>query len=139
MEKVVCQAWENEKPDIIIIEGQGALSHPAYLSSCFIIRGSQPDAIIVQHPPRRKFLGDYPKIKMPAIESEIKLLESFSGKPVIGITLNHENMTTSEIDETICNYQKQFNLPTTDVLIYNCDCLVEKILSFFPVLKSQRH
>ena len=137
MEKAVCRAWDHEKPDIIIIEGQGALSHPAYLSSCFIIRGSQPDAIIVQHPPKREFLGDYPKIKMPTLESEINLLESFSGKPVIGITLNHENMASSEIDETIIEYEKQFNLPVNDVLTYNCDCLIEKILSFFPVLKRQ--
>lgn len=137
MEQAVCQAWEHEKPDIIIIEGQGSLSHPAYLSSCFIIRGSQPDAIIIQHPPKREFLGDYPKIKMPTLESEINLLESFSGKPVIGIALNHENMTTSEIDETIIEYKKQFNLPVNDVLTYNCDCLIEKILSLFPILKKQ--
>lgn len=136
MEKAVCQAWDNEKPDIIIIEGQGSLSHPAYLSSCFIIRGSQPNGIIVQHPPKRKFLGDYPKIKMPTLKSEIDLLESFSGESVIGITLNHENMTTFEIDKTIIEYQKEFNLPTTDVLTYNCDSLIEKIISFFPALKK---
>ena len=137
MEQAVCQAWEHEKPDIIIIEGQGSLSHPAYLSSCFIIRGSQPDAIIIQHPPKREFLGDYPKIKMPTLESEINLLESFSGKPVIGFALNHENMTTSEVDETIIEYKKQFNLPVNDVFTYNCDCLIEKILSLFPILKKQ--
>ena len=137
MEQAVCKAWDQEKPDIIIIEGQGALSHPAYLSSCFIIRGSQPDAIIIQHPPKREFLGDYPKIKMPTLESEINLLESFSGKSVIGIGLNHENMTTSEIDEAIIEYGKQFNLPVTDVLTCDCDSLIEKILSVFPALKKQ--
>ena len=31
-----------EKPDVIIIEGQGALSHPAFSSSAFILRGSCP-------------------------------------------------------------------------------------------------
>lgn len=137
MENAVCQAWDHEKPDIIIIEGQGSLSHPAYLSSCFIIRGSQPNAIIVQHPPKREFLGDYPEIKMPTLESEINLLESFSGKPVIGITLNHENMTNSEVEDTIVEYQKQFNLPATDVLIHTCDCMIEKILSLFPALKDR--
>jgi len=139
IENAVFQAWEHENPDIIIIEGQGSLSHPAYLSSCFIIRGGEPDAIIVQHPPKRINLGDYPKIKMPTLESEIKLIEVFSGKPVIGIAINHENMTTAEIDETISEYQKQFNIPTTDVLTYNSDCLVEKILSLFPVLNDKIH
>lgn len=137
MESAVFQAWEQENPDAIIIEGQGSLSHPAYLSSCFIIRGSQPDAIIVQHPPKREFLGDYPLIKMPTLESEIALLESFSGTPVIAITINHENMISGEIEKTIDEYQKQFTLPTTDVLLYNCDCLIEKIVTIFPQLKKQ--
>lgn len=137
MENAVYQAWEAEKPDVIIIEGQGALSHPAYLSSCFIIRGSQPDGIIIQHPPKRKVLGDFPNIKMPTLESEIALLESFAGKPVIGITLNHENMTIPELDETISAYEKQFNLPATDVLTYGCDRLIEKILTSFPELKDK--
>ena len=136
MEASVYMAWEQEKPDIIIIEGQGSLSHPAYLSSCFIIRGSQPDAIIVQHPPKREFLGDYPQIKMPSLESEIALLESFSGSPVIAVTINHENMISSEIDKTIEEYQNKFKLPATDVLLKNCEPLIDKILITFPELKN---
>ena len=137
MESAVFQAWEQESPDVIIIEGQGSLSHPAYLSSCFIVRGSQPDAIIIQHPPKREFLGDYPLIKMPTLESEIALLESFSGSPVIAITINHENMISGEVDKTIDEYQKQFKLPVTDVLLHNCDSLIDKIVASFPQLKKQ--
>ena len=33
MEATVVEAFEGEHPDVIIIEGQGALSHPAYLTS----------------------------------------------------------------------------------------------------------
>ena len=33
MEGAVVEAFEGEHPDVIVIEGQGALSHPAYLSS----------------------------------------------------------------------------------------------------------
>ncbi len=44
MESTVVEAFEGEHPDVIIIEGQGALSHPAYLTSTFILRGSQPQA-----------------------------------------------------------------------------------------------
>ena len=44
MEAAVVEAFEGEHPDVIIIEGQGALSHPAYLTSTFILRGSRPDA-----------------------------------------------------------------------------------------------
>ena len=54
MEATVVEAFEGEHPDVIIVEGQGALSHPAYLSSTFILRGSQARrASILQHAPAR--------------------------------------------------------------------------------------
>ncbi|SMF14531.1 DUF1611 domain-containing protein [Desulfovibrio gilichinskyi] len=137
MEKAIFTAWESKHPDIMILEGQGSLSHPAYLSSCFIIRGGQPDAIIVQHPPKREKLGDYPDINMPDLKEEIELIEVFSKAPVIGITINHENMSDSELAKTIKEYEKKFNVPTTDVLKFNCDSLIEKILTIFPQLKTK--
>lgn len=137
MEKAVVEAWEAKKPDIIIIEGQGSLSHPAYLSSCFIIRGGQPEAIIVQHPPKRENLGDYPDIKMPRIEDEIQLIETFSQSPVISITINHENMSDSEVNATIAAYEKQFDKPATDVLKFGCEPLIESILATFPQLQAK--
>jgi len=139
MESAVYEAWEGEHPDIIVIEGQGSLSHPAYLSSCFIIRGSQPDAIIVQHPPKRETLSDYPDIKMPSIESEIQLLEAFSQAPIIAITLNHENMSDVEVERTAKAYRKQFNIPASDVLKNGCDHLIQKILDVFPNLSADSH
>ena len=99
MEKAIVEAWDAKHPDVIIIEGQGSLSHPAYLSSCFIIRGGQPEAIILQHPPKREMLGDYPEIRMPRLEDEIELIEVFSKSPVIGITINHENMSDPELHD----------------------------------------
>ncbi|MDH5731950.1 MAG: DUF1611 domain-containing protein, partial [Gammaproteobacteria bacterium] len=51
MEASIVEAFTNEQPDVIIIEGQGALSHPAYLSSSFILRGSQANAVVLQHAP----------------------------------------------------------------------------------------
>ena len=135
MENAVVEAYENEHPDIIIVEGQGALSHPAYLSSCAIIRGARPKAIIVQHPPKRKTICDFPYMVMPTLESEIELLEVFSKVKVIALTLNHEDMTDAEIEETIENYELRFRLPTTDALKYGCEKLVKRIIEVFPELK----
>ncbi len=137
MEKSIVEAWEAKNPDIIIIEGQGSLSHPAYLSSCFIIRGGQPEAIIIQHPPGRENLGDYPAIKMPTLYDEIELIEVFSKSPVIGIAINHENMSDPEVDETIEAYQSEFEIPATDVLKFGCDSLITNILVTFPELKAK--
>lgn len=134
IENAVMEAYDNEHPDIIIVEGQGALSHPAYLSSCAIIRGAMPSAIIVQHPPKRKNIGDFPYMPMPTLKSEINLLKAFSKSQVIAITLNHEDMTDEEIEQTIINYEMRFQLPTTDALIYGCEKLVKRIFQIFPEL-----
>jgi len=90
LEHAIVKANREEKPDIIIVEGQGALSHPAFTSSSAIIRGAKPNAIIIQHPPKRVNICDFPKIAMPTLKSEIKLIEKFAKTKVIAITLNHE-------------------------------------------------
>ncbi|MEA3457203.1 MAG: DUF1611 domain-containing protein [Candidatus Thermoplasmatota archaeon] len=137
IENAVMEAQDKEHPDIIIVEGQGALSHPAYLSPCAIVRGAKPKAIIVQHPPKRKNLGDFPYILMPTLESEIELIEIFSRSKVIAITINHEDMTDEEIKEAITEYEKRFQLPTTDVLKYGCKKLVKRIFEVFPELPKK--
>ncbi|MHC1599091.1 MAG: DUF1611 domain-containing protein [Candidatus Methanofastidiosia archaeon] len=138
IENVVMEAYDTEHPDIIIVEGQGALSHPAYISSCAIIRGARPQAIIVQHPPKRKSIGDFPYMPMPTLKSEIELLEIFSRSKVIAITLNHEDMTDEDIKETITEYEERFQLPTTDVLKHGCEKLVKRIFQVFPELSKRQ-
>ncbi|MEP1630779.1 DUF1611 domain-containing protein [Ekhidna sp.] len=138
VENAILQAVEKEDPDIIVVEGQGALSHPAFTSSSAIIRGAMPDAFILQHPPKRINHCDYPQIPMPSIESEIKLIESFSKSRVIAITLNHEDMTDEEVDNTVLEYQNKYMLPTSDVLKHGCDKLVKELFKVFPALAQQK-
>jgi uncharacterized NAD-dependent epimerase/dehydratase family protein len=137
IEKEVIKAYENEQPDIIVIEGQGAVSHPAYISSCGIIRGARPGAIIVQHAPKRENLGDFDFMKMPKLEDEIKLLEMFSKSEVIAVTINHENMSDAEIDAVVAEYEQQFSIPATDVLRHGCDKLIDRIVEKYPQLSKK--
>ena len=137
LENEIVKANEVEQPDVIIVEGQGALSNPAYASSCAILRGARPKAVIVQHPPKRKVLGDFPYVKMPTLKSEIDLIEHYAETKVIAITLNHEEMTDPEIDKTIMEYEQKLNLPTTDVLKLGSDKVVDSIIEYFPELKQK--
>ena len=137
LENEIVKANEVEQPDVIIVEGQGALSNPAYARSSAILRGARPKAVIVQHPPKRKVLGDFPYVKMPTLKSEIDLIEHYAETKVIAITLNHEDMTDPEIDKTIMEYEQKFNLPTTDVLKLGSDKVVDSIIEYFPGLKQK--
>ena len=136
IENSVIQAFENENPDIILVEGQSALSHPAFMSSLGILKGSMPDGIILQHPPARTFRCDFPDLEMPIVESEIKLIETISQAKVMAIALSHEDLSDEEMMKIIKRYEMKFQLPTTDVLNHGCHKLVQTLSNHFPKLNQ---
>ncbi len=85
MEATIIEAFERESPEVIIIEGQGALSHPAFSTSSLIIRGSRPDGVVLQHAPGRIHRCDFPRMRMPTPATEINLIETFAETKVIGL------------------------------------------------------
>jgi uncharacterized NAD-dependent epimerase/dehydratase family protein len=137
VERAILHADAIEQPDIIVVEGQGALSHPAFTSTAAILRGAVPDAIILQHPPRRSGHCDYPEIPMPSLVSEISLIELFAKSPVIAVTLNHEGMTDDDLADTITEYESEYGLPVTDVLKSGCEKLVARLYEEFPQLREK--
>ena len=134
LEGAIVAASEAEHPDVILIEGQGALSHPAFCTSAFILRGSQPDAVILQHAPKRSHRCDFPNMPMPTMASEIALIEAFSDTKVIGITLNHEGMSESEITKTIAAQSEKLGLPVTDALSRPTAHLLAMVAAAYPGL-----
>jgi uncharacterized NAD-dependent epimerase/dehydratase family protein len=137
MEATVVEAFEGEDPDVIIIEGQGALSHPAYLTSTFILRGSQPQGVVLQHAPHRNKLGDFAPVPVPTPAAEINLIETFADTKVIGLTINHENMTDAEVSAAITRYELELAIPATDALWRSPEHLVEMVLGAFPELREE--
>jgi len=136
MEATIIEAFEGEQPDVIIIEGQGALSHPAYLSSTFILRGSCADAVVLQHAPGRTHRCDFEQVAMPTPASEINLIQAFADTKVIGLTINHENMTDEQVSEAIIHYELELGIPTTDALTRSPERLVEMVFAAFPAIKE---
>lgn len=136
LEATIIEAFEGEQPDVIIIEGQGALSHPAYLSSTFILRGSCADAVVLQHAPGRSHRCDFEQIVMPTPASEINLIQTFAKTNVIGLTINHENMTDEQVSEAITQYKLELGIPVTDALTRSPERLVEMVFAAFPSIRE---
>ncbi len=137
LEAVIVKAYEVENPDIIIIEGQGALSHPAFSTSSFILRGSCPTSVILQHAPKRRYHVDFPDMPIPSAAVEINLIESFSNTTVIGLTLNHEDMSADEIISEMSAYSAELGLPVTDPLSQPKEQLLQMVLSTYPWLEKK--
>ncbi|MEL7444381.1 MAG: DUF1611 domain-containing protein [Pseudomonadota bacterium] len=137
LEGAIVAASEAEQPDVILIEGQGAMSHPAFCTSAFILRGSQPDAVILQHAPKRAHRCDFPNMPMPTSSSEIALIEAFADTKVIGVTLNHEGMSEAEITDTIAAQSQRLGLPVTDALARPAAHLLAMVVAAYPGLTQR--
>ena len=125
IEHAVVSAWKNEKPDLIVIEGQGSLMNPAYPGGFEILAAGRPDYVVLQHAPRRLEYDGFPGYKLHSLTEQINAIETISGKKVIAVTLNHEGMERSEIEAACVNVMKETGLPCFDVLEYGADDLAE--------------
>ncbi len=136
LEGAIVAASDAEQPDVILIEGQGALSHPAFCTSAFILRGSQPDAVILQHAPKRAHRCDFPNMPMPDPMDEIALIETFADTKVIGVTINHEFMSDGEVSASIVAQSHTLGLPVTDALTRPVAQLLNMVVSAYPGLRQ---
>lgn len=127
IEHAVHEAWIHEHPQVILLEGQGSIAHPAYPGGFELIAAGRVDGIVLQHAPARKVYDGFDNYPMGALDREIQILELLARKPVIALTINHEKMTDDQIAATIVEYEARYGRPATDVLRDGCGKLVEAI------------
>ncbi len=137
LEHTVLRAYNNEKPDVIIIEGQGSILHPAYPGGFEIISSTKPDAIILQHSPKRLKFDGFEKYYIPSIRRFILVLEKLSDKKIIAITLNHEKIKEEEFSRVESEIEHKFHIPCSDPLREGTNKIVSIILRNFPNLKNK--
>lgn len=129
IEHVVYEAWKNESPDLIVIEGQGSLLNPAYPGGFEILAAGRPDFVILQHAPKRIEYDGFPGYMLHPIKKQINAIEAISDKKVIAVTLNHEGMGKEEILPACHKITEETGLPAFDVLEYGAVELVKLLKS----------
>lgn len=130
IEHAVWSAWNDNRPDFIIIEGQGSLMNPAYPGGFEILAAGRPDAIVMQHAPTRKEYDGFPGYSLHPLTKQIQVLELLSGKPVVAVTVNHEGLERSRIEDVCQGIEQETGLPACDPLWQGCDKVVEILLNF---------
>ncbi len=128
IEHAVHEAWKNEKPDVIVLEGQGSLMNPAYPGGFELLAAGRPDYVILQHAPKRLEYDGFPGYIMHPLDHQIKAIEYISGRKVIAVTVNHEMMQPDEIAEACAMITHQTGLPAFDVLHEGPEGLMRRIL-----------
>ena len=116
IEHAVWKAWQEEKPEIIVIEGQGSLMNPAYPGGFEILAACRPDVIVLQHAPARKEYDGFPGYRIQPLAQQIEAIELLSGKPVVAVTINHENLPEKNIPLMCHAIELAVGLPAFDLL-----------------------
>jgi uncharacterized NAD-dependent epimerase/dehydratase family protein len=130
IEHAVYEAWKNESPDLIVIEGQGSLMNPAYPGGFEILAAGRPDFVVLQHAPTREEYDGFPGYKLHSLQEQIDAIEMISGKKVIAVTVNHEGLKKEEILLACKKVTEETGLPAFDVLEYDAGELVQLLKSY---------
>lgn len=116
IEHAVWSAWNDTRPDVIVIEGQGSLMNPAFPGGFEILAAGRPDVVILQHAPARKEYDGFPGYPIQPLKQQIGIIEQLSGKKVIAVTINHENIPQTDIPDVCNKITQETGLPAYDLL-----------------------
>ena len=133
IEHEIVRAWEEEKPDVMVIEGQGSLMNPIYPGGFEILSAGRPHAVVLQHAPLRVDYDGLEDMPIHPLDVQIQAVELLSGKPVKAITLNHEGMKKEEINGYCKRISGDTGLPVQDPLIHDLDKVVDALIPLFSV------
>lgn len=125
VERVIVACDRQEKPDLILLEGQSALRNPSGPCGAEFLISGNIHHVVLQHNPIRKYYDDT-KVLIPAIESEIELIK-FYGAEVIALTLNEEGMSKQEILEYQQEMTQKLGIPVLRPLQGELVQLIPKI------------
>ena len=117
-----------------VIEGQGALFHPAYAGVTLgLLHGSQPDAFVLSHDPSRTTIEGYPHIRLPTLAQAIDAYLD-AGKLTnraircVGISINSSTMTPAQAAAYFERLRIELGLPVCDPMKTGVDSIVDELL-----------
>ena len=124
-----------EDADIVLVEGQGSLLHPAYSGVTLgLMHGSLPHAMVLCAQPSRTTIHRNPWVRVPPLREMIGLhetiMESLRPSPVIAIALNTYDLSDHDAREAVERVGAETGLPTTDPVRFAPDPIADAIAAF---------
>lgn len=116
LEHAIVSADRNESPDVIVIEGQACLTHPAGCGGAEILSSGKPHGVILQHAPGRRTYSGYDDFPLAPPEQHIATMESLFGTRVIGVGINPEGLSPESIPDVIADQERRLGIPCCNPL-----------------------
>ncbi len=129
IEHAIIEADRRESPDVIIIEGQGALTHPAAPGGFEILASAKPHGVILQHAPARETYLDHPNEAIAPPEVHIQAIESVFHSRVIAMAVNSEGIDPAKVDDKVAELERRYQIPCCEPLSQGPQRLIEALRS----------
>ena len=121
--------------DVLVVEGQGALSHPGYSGVTLgLIHGSMPEAMILCHEPGREHYvgGGYEWTSLPELPTIVKMYEDAAAwvRParIVGVALNTIELDEVQARRLVEEAEAITGLPATDPVRFEAGPLAAPLL-----------
>ncbi len=124
-----------ERGDLLFVEGQGALFHPAYSGVTLgLLHGSAPDLLVLVHKAGAAALRNYPGLPIPPLPELVAAYEGVARRVhparVATIALNTADLATDEdAREAIAAAQAETGLVADDVVRFGPDRVLDAVLA----------
>ena len=121
--------------DLLFVEGQGALGHPAYSGvTLSILHGAQPDDLVLCHEAGRERVHSYESFAIPPVAEYADLYRRLSA-PVSGATVVAGCLNTRSIDadgdaaDAVEDYADRLAVPATDPVRFEADAVLDAVMA----------
>jgi D-glutamate N-acetyltransferase len=124
----------NQHHDILMIEGQGSITHPRYSPVTLgLVHGAMPQGMILCYEAGRQAVRGMEDIPLAPLATLRELYETMASvmwpSRVIGIGLNSRRLSASEAAEERERVRSEIGLPVCDVIRDGPDELVDAVLT----------
>jgi len=121
--------------DIVLVEGQGSLLHPAYSGVTLgLIHGALPHAMVLCAEPSRTTIDRNPWVRIPSLAEVVHLHEAVTRwlrpSPVIAIALNTFDLSDDDARDAVSRIAAETGLPTTDPVRYDPTPIAQAVSTF---------
>ncbi len=117
-----------------VIEGQGALFHPAYAGVTLgLLHGSQPDALVLCHDPSRETIEGYPHIALPSLQTAMnRYVEAgrLTNPQVrcVGVAINSSSLDEGGWQQYRSGLEAELGLPVCDPMRGGVDAIARELI-----------
>jgi uncharacterized NAD-dependent epimerase/dehydratase family protein len=123
-----------ERGDLLFVEGQGALFHPAYSGVTLgLLHGSAPDLLVLVHKAGASAVRNYPDLPIPSLPELIAAYEGVARRVrparVAAIALNTADLASDEeAREAVAAAQAETGLVADDVVRFGPERVLDAVL-----------